>query len=72
MKKETIKAEILSAVSEEIDEWLSQQSQFTSGYDYETQYGKVARKINRIILEKSMGSLPASRNKKNSTPVLER
>ena len=66
-----LKAEILSALSSEIDIWLEKQSTISDGYEYETQYMKVTRKINTILLEKSIGKLPGSRNKKNFTPVLE-
>ena len=68
----TLKAEILSALSSEIDIWLEKQSTISDGYEYETQFMKVTRKINTILLEKSMGKLPGSRNKKNFTPVLEK
>ena len=67
----TLKAEILSALSSEIDIWLEKQSTISDGYEYETQFMKVTRKINTILLEKSIGKLPGSRNKKNFTPVLE-
>jgi len=30
----------------------------------------MAQEVNKIILSKSMGKLPGSRNKKNSSPVL--
>ena len=68
----TLKAEILSALSSEVDIWLEKQSTISDGYEYETQFMKVAQKVNTILLEKSMGKLPVSRNKKNFTPVLEK
>ena len=68
----TLKAEILSALSSEIDNWLEKQSTISDGYEYETQFMKVAQKVNTILLEKSLGKLPGSRNKKNFTPVLEK
>lgn len=67
-----LKAEIFSALSSEIDIWLEKQSTISDGYEYETQFMKVAHKVNTILLEKSMGNLPGSRNKKNFTPVLEK
>ena len=68
----SVKAEILSALSFEIDNWLEKQSSITDGYEYESQFMKVAQKLNKIVLEKSMGKLPGSRNKKNFIPVLEK
>ena len=65
----SVKAEILSALSCEIDNWLEKQSGITDGYEYESEFMKVAQKLNKIVLEKSMGKLPGSRNKKNFTPV---
>ena len=71
MEKEELKTSILSAISGEIDEWLSASEEIKSGYEYEDQFLRRMRKVNKIILEKSMGSLPSNRNKKNSTPVWE-
>ncbi|MGI0061308.1 MAG: hypothetical protein ACREBA_02515 [Nitrosotalea sp.] len=70
MEPSQIKAEILAAVSEELDLWLEAQSKITEGYEYETQYMQFARRVNKIMLEKSMGQLPGSRNKKKRIPVL--
>ncbi len=72
MQKEQIKAEILSALSAEIDTWLETQSNITDGYEYESRYMLFSRKVNRIVLQKSMGTLPGSRNKKNFIPVWEK
>ncbi len=71
MKKEQIKAEILAAVSAEVDTWLETQSKITDGYKYEHEYMLFAHKLNKIVLQKSMGKLPGSRNKKKLVPVLE-
>jgi hypothetical protein len=70
MEKSEIKAAILESLSSEIDEWLDKQATINNGYEYETQFMKVAQKVNQILLEKSLGKLPGSRNKKNFTPVL--
>lgn len=72
MKEPELKAEILAAVSEELDTWLKDQSKIKDGYEYETKYMQFAQKINKLILEKSMGQLPGSRNKKKLTHVLEK
>ena len=70
MNKLEIKSAILASMSAELDEWLDKQENIGSGYEYETEFMKVAQKVNKIILEKSLGKLPGSRNKKNSIPVL--
>ena len=67
MNKAEIKAAILSSMSAEIDQWLDKQENISSGYEYETELMKVAQKVNRIILEQSLGKLPGSRNKKNGS-----
>ena len=68
MSKTELKSAILASMSAEIDEWLDKQENISNGYEYETQFMKVAQKVNKILLEKSLGKLPGSRNKK--TPYL--
>jgi hypothetical protein len=72
MDKVAIKAAILQSLSEEIDIWLDKQEKITDGYEYEDQFMATAQRVNKILLSKSMGKLPGSRNKKNSSPVLEK
>jgi hypothetical protein len=70
MNKAAIKAAILETMSAELDQWLDKQENIRSGYEYESEFMKVAQKVNKLMLEKSQGQLPGSRNKKNnSTPV---
>ena len=71
MNKAELKAAILESVSAELDQWLDKQEKIRSGYEYESEFMKVAQKVSKLLLEKSQGQLPGSRNKKNdSTPVL--
>jgi hypothetical protein len=72
MDKIALKTEILSALSSELDSWLESQSKIKDGHEYETTYMLFAQKMNKLILEKSMGKLPGSRNKKNFIRVLEK
>lgn len=72
MKDTDLKADILTAVEAELDIWLQAQSKIEDGYEYETRYLEFAHKLNKIILQKSMGQLPGSRNKKNSIAVWEK
>jgi hypothetical protein len=70
MNKAAIKAAILESVSAELDQWLDKQENIHSGYEYESEFMKVAQRVNKLMLEKSQGQLPGSRNKKNDcTPV---
>lgn len=69
MSKEQVKAEILSAISQELDIWLEASSKIKEGYEYEERYIAFSRKVNKLMLEKSLGELPKDRNKKNSIPV---
>ena len=72
MDKELIKASILNSISEELDKWLEKESKITNGYDYEVEFSKTASKVAHVMLQKSLGEIPKSRNgKKNSRLVLE-
>ena len=71
MNKAELKAAILESVSAELGQWLDKQENIRSGYEYETEFMKVAQQLNKLLLEKSMGKVPGSRNKKkDSIPVL--
>ena len=63
-EKEMLKQAILQSVGEEIDKWLDKQQAITSGYEYESELLKTTRTVNKIILERSVGKLPGSRNEK--------
>ena len=70
-ERAALKAAIMQGLSEEVDKWLDQQPTITSGYDYETEFMKVAQRVNKVLLEKSLGKQPRSRNdKKKFTPAL--
>jgi len=64
------KAAILSAVSEEIDLWLSKENTIDDGYQYESEFMKTAHRVNHILLSQSLGATSCNRNKKNFIPVL--
>ena len=66
MEKSEIKAKIVELMSSEIDGWLEKKDSITSGYEYETQIVEVARKLNLILMEQSIGAIPKSRNKKKT------
>ena len=70
MEKSEIKAAIMSSVSSEIDLWLGEMDQCNDGYDFEDKLLKRFRNVGKIMMEKSVGIVPKSRNKKNSKPVL--
>lgn len=44
MKSSTIKAEILSAISMELDVWLCDHEAIKDGYEYESRYIELAKK----------------------------
>ena len=70
MKKEEIKQNILRLMSQEVDQWLEIQDKIEDGYEYEEKFLQAARKMNRILLTRSMGKIPGSRNqKKRFIPV---
>ena len=70
MDKATMKASIMSALSEEIDLWLDKEGTIKVGYQYEDEFINTARKVSQILLTKSLGEISSNRNKKNSRPVL--
>jgi hypothetical protein len=70
METSAIKADILSAVSDELDTWLAEQAKIKDGLEYEARFIELSRKINHVILLKTVGKQPGSRNKKNSIPFL--
>lgn len=70
-ERAALKAAIMQSVSEEVDKWLDKQPTISSGYDYEAEFIKTSRSVNKIILEKSLAEQPRSRNgKKKSKPAL--
>lgn len=70
METTTLKAEILSAISTDLDAWLAEEPTLVDGHEYESRFIEFTRKINLTILTKAAGKQPGSRNKKNSKPVL--
>ena len=71
MDKATLKKDILSAISEELDLWLDKESEIQDGYEYESEFMKTAQQVSRVMLFKSLGKVSCNRNKKNFIPVLE-
>ena len=71
MDKATLKKDILSAISEELDLWLDKEGAIQDGYEYESEFMKTARQVSHIMLSKSLGEVSCNRNKKNFIPVLE-
>lgn len=72
MEKEKIKQEIMAALSMEVDGWLEEEGKLKDGFSYEAAIMKRALNMGRAIMEKSVGSVSANRNKKNFIPVLAR
>ena len=72
MDKLSVKAAILSAISEEIDLWLDKSESINDGYEYETEFLNTTQKVNKIMLSESLGKVSIDRNKKKSRPVLGR
>jgi len=69
-ERAVVKAAIMQSLCEEVDKWLDKQPAISSGYDYETEFLKTSRSVNKIILEKSLGEQPGSRNDKKNTNLL--
>ena len=70
MKKEEIKQNILRLMSQEVDQWLEIQDKIEDGYEYEEKFLEASRKMSALLLTRSMGKIPGSRNqKKKFIPV---
>ena len=52
-----LKSAMLSAISEELDIWLSKESQIADSYEYEDEFLKITRSITRILFSKSLGEI---------------
>lgn len=57
----------MQRLSEEVDQWLDKETTLTSGYEYETEFLGVSRRLNKIVLEESLGKMPRSRNGKKKS-----
>jgi len=66
-ERAVVKAAIMQSLCEEVDKWLDKQPAISSGYDYEVEFLKTSRSVNKIILEKVWeSSLAAVMIKKNT------
>lgn len=71
METNQLKQEMLSAISDELDQWLKESSQVKDGYEFEEKFLSHIRVINKVLLQKSVGKVPRGVNgKKNSTLAL--
>lgn len=59
-----LKETILQRISEELEQWLTKEDNLKSGYEYETEFISVSRRLNKIVLEESLGKVPKGRNGK--------
>ena len=64
MDTTAVKTAMLSAISEELDLWLSKEKEIKDGYEYESEFMKTAHQVNRILLRKSIGTVSSNRGKK--------
>ena len=62
---------LLESIETEVQLWAEECGTISNGYDYESKFIERVRIINRILLEKSVEMKGKSRDKKNSTRVLE-
>ena len=63
---------LLSSIESEVQLWAEECGTISDGYDYESKFIERVRTINRILLEKSVEMKGKTRDKKNSTRVLEK
>ena len=63
---------LLTSIESEVQLWAEECGTISNGYDYESKFIERVRTISRILLEKSVEMKGKTRDKKNSTRVLER
>lgn len=69
MDKNELKGAILEAIGTELDCWLDSKDCIKTGYEWETTLVGHVQRINQIIVQRSLGTVPKSRNKKNFARV---
>jgi hypothetical protein len=69
MDKGTIKAAIMSAISEEVDLWLDKEGSIKDGYEYEDEFMKTAHKVCQAMLSKSLEDISSNRKKKETSDL---
>lgn len=72
MEKEQIKKEMQAALWAEIDQWVEEKDAIQDGYEFEDRLLQRFHNIGKMMMQKSVGEVPVSRNKKNSARVLGR
>ena len=64
MDKKAIRASILRAVTQEIDEWLEEEPGISDPFQYEHRLLTRSLRMGRALLERTRGELSRDRNKK--------
>ncbi len=65
------KEEYLAIAAKRYDE-LQALNQIDNFYDYESEFAKIMKDLNKEVLEKNIGDLPADKRKKKHLPNLEK
>ncbi len=69
----TNKEQVLALVEKCYTQWESDPLRMQSGYHYELTYATMMKKMEKEILQLSVGKIPKNKNtKKNSRPDLEK
>lgn len=56
-----------------LSEWESNPKRLESGYNYESTYAEIMEKVEKEVLQLSVGKIPRDKNfKKNSKPDLDK
>ena len=64
MDKEQIRASILRAVNQELDQWLEEEPTITDAFEYEKRLFERTLRIGQSMLVNSRGKVPKDRNLK--------
>lgn len=64
---------VLAIVTKHYEQWEQNPSRMENGYQYESTFASMTQKMEKEILEVSLGAMPISRNdKKKLLPGLEK
>ena len=66
MENEKLKQAMLSAISQEVDQWAEESQQIKDGYEFEDRLLLRMRNIGKILMAQGVGKVPKSPNQKKS------
>jgi hypothetical protein len=72
VENKKLKQAMLSAISQEVDQWAEESQQIKDGYEFEDRLLLRTRNIGKIMMEQSVGKVPKSPNQKKTPHMCRR